>query len=89
MINKINANQIQDLAEQQSADKANAVKPSSKPQADASLQTEYASLLEKALTTPTDDADAVQRACDLLKSGQLDCPDNTREAAENIIEYGV
>ncbi len=56
---------------------------------DASLQADYASLIDEAIQTPQTDAKAVQRAQKLLSSGQLESPKNIRTAAENIIEFGI
>ncbi len=87
MIDKINNNQIPGLRDDHSAKQPNQPKPvPSTP--DASLETQYAALIEKATKLPPDDADAVQRARQLLLSGKLESPDNIREAAVNIIKFG-
>ena len=88
MIEKIENNLIRDIQEaashptgsprQEAADKA-----------DASLEVQFASLLEQARQAPQDDADAVQRARDLLITRQLDTPDNLRQAADNILTFGL
>ena len=57
--------------------------------ADVSVQVNYASLIDKAMQEPKDDAERVQQARELLLSGQLESPENIREAAENIVEYGI
>lgn len=56
---------------------------------DVSVQVDYASLIEQALQTPQDEALRIQQARDLLLSGELESPRNVREAAENILDYGV
>jgi hypothetical protein len=89
MIDKININQIPDFRESSSAKQAGQAKPQPNEQADASLQIEYASLIEKAVKTPRDDDSAVEKARELLLSGRLDSPENIRQAAENIIKFGV
>ena len=57
--------------------------------ADVSIQVNYASLIDKAVQEPRDGAQRVQQARELLLSGQLESPENIREAAENIVEYGI
>ncbi len=57
--------------------------------ADVSVQVNYASLIDKAAQEPKDGVQRVQQARELLLSGQLESPENIREAAENIVEYGI
>jgi hypothetical protein len=56
---------------------------------DATVQVEFADILNKARQTDEADADAVQKARELLLSGQLTSPENIRAAAENIITSGI
>ncbi len=56
---------------------------------DVSVQVDYASLIEKAVQEPQNDAQRVQKARELLLSGQLESPENIRQAAENIVKYGI
>jgi len=56
---------------------------------DVSVQVDHASLIELATQSPQDDAQRVQRARELLLSGQLETPQNIREAAENIVKFGI
>ncbi len=89
MIEKINNNQIQDVSKELSSKQS---KPSGTPASsgvDASLQVSYDSLIEKAKQIPQEDAAAVERARELLLSGQLESPENIQEAAENIIKFGI
>ena len=57
--------------------------------ADVSVQVNYASLIDKAMQEPKESAQRVQEARELLLSGQLESPENIREAAENIVKYGI
>lgn len=87
---KIDTNQIPDFWEKslpRQSEPAKAVPNNNK--ADASLQVDYASLLEKAKNVPEADAKAVLRAQELLLSGQLESSENIRAAAENIIKFGA
>ena len=88
---KIDTNQIQNILEKLSPKQQNPAKPSANSDADVTLNTDYAPLIEQAAKiTPSDDDDnVVKRAQQLLTSGQLDSPQNTRQAAENIINFGI
>jgi len=88
MIEKINTSQIQDLLEKLSPKQPTAGAPPNNA-ADASLQLDYASFIDKATQTPQTDTKAVQRAQELLISGQLENPQNIRVAAENISKFGI
>ena len=57
--------------------------------ADVSVQVNYASLIDKAAQEPEDDAKRLQQARELLLSGELESQENIREAAENIVKYGI
>ena len=90
MIDKININQISDHFDGSSAGKPNRSKAVAGNQADATLQIDNARLMEQAANSqPATDTDAVQKARELIQSGQLDTPANIKEAAANIAKFGV
>lgn len=89
MIEKINNNQIPDILKESSFEQPELPRGSVSNQADASLQVSCESLIEKAKQPPQEDADAVQRARQLLLSGQLDSPENIRATAETIVNFGI
>ena len=89
MINKVNNNQLSEILKDLSAKQAGGGAALSGPKADASLQVSYDAVIEQARQMPASDVDAVERARQLLASGQLDSPENIRKAAENIATYGV
>ena len=89
MIDKININQISDHFDGSSAGGQNRSKAVAGNKADATLQIDYARLMEQALNSQPTDTDAVQKAKELLQSGQLDNPANIKEAAANILKFGV
>ncbi len=89
MIEKIDANQIPDILEKSPSKQSDSVKTPTNDGVDASLQVNYASLIEKANQTSQTDSMAVQRAEELLLSGQLESPENIRAAAEDIIKFGI
>ena len=89
MINKIDAHQIQDVLARPASQQSSSAKALANAGVDISLQINYASLVDKAMLTQRTDSDAVRRAGELLRSGQLESPENIRAAAENIIKFGV
>ncbi|MCK4291777.1 MAG: hypothetical protein KAY65_01165 [Planctomycetes bacterium] len=89
MIEKIDANQLRDILEKSAGQQPESPKIPVSNQADASLQVNYASLIESARQIPENDAAAVQRAQELLSSGRLESPKNIRAAAKHIITYGI
>ena len=89
MINKINNNQISEIYKDASAKSAPLSQTAGNSQADASLQVSYEALLEQAKEEPVNDANVVERARQMLISGELDNPENIRKAAENLLKFGV
>jgi hypothetical protein len=89
MIEKVNNNNMQNLLGQSSPVQSAPAGVVPNKNEDASLQIDYAALIDKAINAQQADADAVQRAKELLKSGQLESPQNIRAAAENILELGI
>ncbi|MHC4122672.1 MAG: hypothetical protein ACYSSI_03790 [Planctomycetota bacterium] len=89
MIEKIENNQIPDILKESSAMQSSPSDIPLKTGLDASLQVSYDSLIEQAKQPPQEDADAVQRARQLLLSGQLDSMQNIRTAAEAIVKFGI
>ncbi|MGA2677963.1 MAG: hypothetical protein ABSF37_01540 [Sedimentisphaerales bacterium] len=89
MIDKINTNQISDHFDGSSAGKSNHSKAVTSNQADDTLQIDNARLIEQAVNSQPTDTDAVQKARELIQSGQLDTPANIKEAAANIAKFGV
>lgn len=89
MIEEINNNHVPNILNGSSSKQPEPSKNSAKPEIDASLQVSYDSLIEQAKRSPQEDTDAVQRARQLLLSGQLDNPENIRAAAEAIVKFGV
>lgn len=89
MINKIDAHQIQDVVARPASQQATAAKALTGGGVDISLQINYASLVDKAMLSQRTDAEAIQHASELLRSGQLESPENIRAAAENIVRFGV
>ena len=88
---KIDTNQIQNILEKLSPRQQNPAKPPANSDADVTLNTDYAPLIEQAvkITLSDDDDNVVKQAQQLLTSGQLDSPQNAHEAAENIINFGI
>ena len=56
---------------------------------DATLQIQHGDQIAKALAAEQADAEAVQEAAKLLASGEIDSRQSVRQAAEDIVDYGV
>ena len=85
MIEKINNNRIPDILKESSSKQP---QETTNPASD-SLQVDCEALIEKAAQLPENDADAIQRAQQLLLSDQLDSPQNIQAAAEKIVKFGI
>ena len=89
MIDEVDTNQNRDFLEKSSSRQPNSARALPNDDADVSVQVNYASLIDNAMQSPPTDTQAVQRARELLLSGQLESPENVREAAENIVNFGI
>jgi hypothetical protein len=56
---------------------------------DVSVRVDNSSLVETAQQCPQTDPNIVEKARQLVLSGELENPENIRQAAENIIKYGI
>ena len=56
---------------------------------DATLQVNFADMVNQAMQATETDANAVTKAKELLQSGQLTTPENIRSAAENMLTFGI
>jgi len=68
------------------ADPAN-IRPAT--DSDATIQVEFADILNRAKQAAEADSDAVQKARELLLSGRLTSPENIQAAAESILNTGI
>jgi hypothetical protein len=56
---------------------------------DTFLQISFDSIIQQTKQAPTPDGSAVARGKELIASGQLDTPKNIREAAQNMLKFGI
>jgi hypothetical protein len=56
---------------------------------DATIQVQFADILNRARQAEEANNDTVQKARELLLSGRLTSPENIRAAAENIVDFGI
>ncbi len=89
MIEKVESNQIPDFIERSSSKQSNLTGAHPDIDADVSVHVNYASFIDKAMQIPETDTQAVQRARELLLSGELESLDNTKKAAEYILNCGI
>ncbi len=88
MIDPVNANHIQDFFAKPSK-ATNPTETGPNNGADATLEVDYDSLIKEVTQIPQTDAQAVRQAKELLASGELENPQNIRQAAENIVDLGI
>ena len=86
---KIDANGIQDFVEKPASTQMSPVRPRPNDDGDASLRISYASLIDEAMQSHQVDKDTIDRAQELLLSGEIDDPQNVERAAGNILTFGV
>ena len=89
MIEKIDNNPVNNVVDKSSSDQGNIAANSTGSEVDALVQVDHDSLIEKASQLPQSDPNAVERARELLASGELESDANIRAAAENIIKFGI
>ena len=89
MIDKINANQVQDLLGKSSSKPPHLAKGLKNADLDVSLQVDYAALIDKAKQIPETDSKAVHQARQLLESGELETLEHCEAATENIVKFGI
>ncbi len=89
MIEKVDTNQIQNLLEKPSSRMPGSTPAVSGNDADVSVQVDYASFIDTAMQIPKSDSQDVEKARKLLLSGQLESPENIKQAAEDIITFGI
>jgi hypothetical protein len=89
MIEKVDTNQIQNFLEKPSSRLPSSTPVVSAGDADVSVQVDYASFIDTAMQIPKTDSQAIEKTRQLLLSGQLENPENIRQAAENIITFGI
>jgi hypothetical protein len=89
MINNIHNNQVTNAMGSSALPHAEGVNRRLTEQSDATAQVDFADLINQAMQATQGDADAVQRARELLQSGRLTSTENIRSAAENIITFGI
>lgn len=68
---------------------ADATNRSAADDLDATLQVNFADMVNQALQAAETDADAVAKAKELLQSNRLTTPENIRSAAEDMLTFGI
>lgn len=89
MIDKIDKTQIPEILANLASRQNHSTENLEKNCPDASLQIDYAALIKRATEILQSDAAAIDRARQLLSSGELESADNYKKAAENILAFGI
>jgi len=88
MIDKIDTNPIPELPGKPTAKQA-VLNETTSSTPDATLEVNYEALIQKAMESPESDAAQVERAKELIASGELENMENIQAAAKDIIDSGV
>ena len=89
MIDNVHNNQIAQAMGRNVLPHTDAMTKPAADRSDATLQVDFADLINQALQASETETDAVRRARALVESGQLTSLENIRSAAENIITFGI
>jgi hypothetical protein len=89
MIDNVHNSQITQAMGRSTVPHTDATSKTAADRLDATLQADFADLINQAIQASETETDAVQRARALLQSGQLTSVENIRSAAENIITFGI
>ena len=89
MINNIQNNQIAHAMGTNGLPHADATNKRVAQGVDATLQVNFADLINQAMQPTEAEVNAVQKARELLAAGQLTSPENIRSAAQNIVSFGI
>lgn len=89
MIDNIQNNQIAHATGQTALPHADQAGKPATNKSDATVQVTFAGLINQAMQASETQADAVERARELLRSGQLTSPQSIQSAARNIVTYGI
>jgi hypothetical protein len=89
MIDNVHNNQIAQAMGRNVLPHTDATNKPAADRSDATLQADFADLINQAIQASETETDAVRRARALLESGQLTSLENIRSAAENIVTFGI
>jgi hypothetical protein len=89
MIENIKNNHVAHMMGINTASHADAANRPAGDGSDATLEVNFADMVNQALQATETDADAVQRARELLQSNRLTTLENIRSAAQDILTFGI
>ena len=89
MIENIQRNQVSHIMGKGVTPNADAPNGRSSEGTDATLQVNFADLIGQAMQAKETDANVVEKARELLQSGELTSPESIRSAARNMVTFGI
>lgn len=89
MIDNINANQMGQVLPKPPSPQPDSASARAQTDSDVALQVDFANLVDQAQKTTVADASDVQKARELLLSGELTSPENVKSAAQNMLRFGI
>ncbi len=88
MIDRVDSSQIKQILSEASG-ASDRQHPDAGQAADATLQTDFASLIRQATALAQADAGRVEQAAQALADGRCESLENIRQAAENLTDFGI
>ncbi|MFA5552970.1 MAG: hypothetical protein WCZ89_06395 [Phycisphaerae bacterium] len=89
MIGKIDKTHISELMAELTSKQPRSADKTDKNSLDASVQIDYASLIKKATEIPESNIDKIETARQLINSGLLESAENYKQAANNMLVFGI
>lgn len=89
MIDKIDKTQLSEIMADIVSRQPRPAEKSDKNTADATVQIDYAALIKSAAEIPESNSANIEKTRQIMSSGLLETIDNYRQAAENLLSYGI
>lgn len=89
MIKNVNNNLIQEIVSKPTPRRGSSSRTDRSQPADASVESQYSSLIAQAVDSPEAGPEQVQKAKELLAEGKLDTPENIKSAATYLVDHGI
>jgi hypothetical protein len=89
MIDNISTNQMGQLVGKTPLPQSDPANTRAQTDPDVALQVDFADLIDRARQATEADADTLEKARELLLTGELTSPENARAAAAKILTLGI
>jgi len=89
MIENVHNNHVAHMTGMGAVPHADATNRPAADNSDATLQVNFADMVNQAMQAGETGTDAVEKAKELIQSGRLTSVENIRSAAENVLRFGI